>query len=152
MSDIINHCLVETYKHTCAVRKYLNLFIKKIIDRSEVHDDSKFEEPELSGFAEFTDKLGQIEYGSPEYAEQLRILRPTLEHHYSKNRHHAEFHKNGINDMTLVDLIELLSDWGAATERMANGNIRKSIDINAQRYNISPQLKQILENTVKEYF
>lgn len=46
----------------------------------------------------------------------------------------------------------MLCDWKAATKRNKNGNIRKSIEINAQKYNISPQLEQILENTVKEIF
>ncbi len=54
--------------------------------------------------------------------------------------------------MTLVDLIEMLADWRAATKRNKNGNIRKSIDINAEKYGISPQLKKIFENTVREMF
>jgi hypothetical protein len=74
------------------------------------------------------------------------------EHHYSKNRHHPEFHKEGIDGMDLFDLIEMLVDWKAATERNKNGNIRKSIDINTERFKISPQLKKILENTVNRNF
>lgn len=152
MSDIINKCLVETYKHTQLVRRYMNVFIHDILKRSEHHDDTKFSEPELTPFAEATENLGKIEYGSVEYKEQLRLLKPTLDHHYSKNRHHTEHFKNGVSDMTLVDVLEMLCDWKSATERNANGNIRKSIDINAEKYGISPQLKQILENTVREYF
>ena len=29
---------------------------------------------------------------------------------------------------------------------------KKSIEINAERFNINPQLKRILENTVERYF
>ena len=54
--------------------------------------------------------------------------------------------------MTLVDLIEMLADWKAATERNKDGNIRKSIEINSGKYNMSPQLRTIFENTVREYF
>ena len=46
----------------------------------------------------------------------------------------------------------MLVDWKAATERVKNGNIRKSIEHNAKRYGISEQLTGILENTVREYF
>lgn len=54
--------------------------------------------------------------------------------------------------MNLVDILEMLADWRAATERNQNGNIRKSIEINAEKYGISPQLRRILENTVRDYF
>jgi len=152
MSNIINNCLVETYKHTQAVRRFMNLFIHDLINRSEHHDDTKFVEPELTPFAELTAELSGVEYGSPEYAAQLEKLKPCLEHHYSKNRHHTEFFEDGINGMTLVDLIEMISDWRAATERNKAGNIRKSLDINANKYGMTLQLKKIFENTIREYF
>jgi hypothetical protein len=152
MSDKINFCLAETYKHVKKVQKNLNLFIIDLIHRGENHDTTKFEEPELSIFAENTHKLAQIEYGGEEYKRNQETVRPAIEHHYSKNRHHPEHWPQGINDMTLVDLCELLADWKAGTERNKDGNIRKSIEINAAKYKMSPQLKQIFENTVREYF
>lgn len=57
-----------------------------------------------------------------------------------------------MDDMTLVDLCEMLADWRAATQRNKNGNIRKSIEHNATRFNMSPQLTKIFENTVREMF
>ena len=143
---------IETYKHVKLVAKNIFVFISDLIDRAQNHDNSKFESPELEIFGANVDELAKVEYGSAGYKECLEKVRPAIDHHYSKNRHHTEFFPNGINDMNLVDLIELLSDWKAATERNKNGNIRKSIDFNAEKYGISPQLKKILENTVKEYF
>lgn len=143
---------VETYKHIDTVREYINSFVEELIKRGENHDATKLESPELEIFGEFGGNLAKLEYGSKEYNDNLEKVRPAIEHHYSKNRHHPEHFPNGINGMTLVDLIELLSDWRAATERNANGNIRKSIEINAKRYKISPQLREILENTVREMF
>lgn len=151
MNEKINYCLAETYKHVDLVRNKLSIFIKELIDRGSSHDKSKFEEPELSIFAENTHKLSQVEYGTPEYKVLLEEVKPAIEHHYSRNRHHPEFHKNGIDDMNLVDLIEMLSDWSAATERNKNGSIRKSIEVNAVRYGINPQLVKILTNTVDQY-
>lgn len=52
-----------------------------------------------------------------------------------------------INDMNLVDLIEMFCDWKAATMRHHDGNLLKSIKINAERFGINPQLVKILENT-----
>jgi hypothetical protein len=54
--------------------------------------------------------------------------------------------------MNLLDLVELLVDWKAASERHNDGNIRKSIEINKTRYGIDSQLVKIFENTVKEMF
>ena len=152
MKKEILHCLVETYKHVQLVQNHLSKFTKDLIDRGLKHDTSKFEEPELSIFAANTHKLGLTEYGTDEYRALLREVQPAIDHHYAKNRHHPENHLNGINDMNLVDLIEMISDWKAATERNKNGNIKKSIEVNKQRYGIDSQLAKILENTVKDYF
>jgi hypothetical protein len=54
--------------------------------------------------------------------------------------------------MNLVDLIEMLADWKASSERQNDGNLRKSLDENAERFKMSPQLTRILENTIKELF
>ena len=45
--------------------------------------------------------------------------------------------------MSLLDLMEMLADWRAATERNKNGDIKKSIEINTYRFNIYKKLKQI---------
>ena len=70
----IDKCLVETHKHVQKVQEYINLFIRELISRAENHDASKFEEPELSGFAAHTARLSGIEYGSDEYLISLHIL------------------------------------------------------------------------------
>lgn len=146
----INECRIETQKHIDKVRKYIRLFTDKLTTRGELHDRSKLEEPEIQGFAEHTEKLSKIEYGSEEYKKELEALAPALEHHYKYNRHHPEyFGELGINGMDLIDILEMLADWKASTERTQNGDIFKSIEINSKRFNIEPQLKQILINTAK---
>ena len=54
-----------------------------------------------------------------------------------------------INDMTLIDLVEIFCDWKASSERHNDGNIRKSIEVNTDRFGMSPQLVRILENTIE---
>ena len=53
--------------------------------------------------------------------------------------------------MNLVDLVEMFCDWKASSMRHIDGNLLKSIDINASRFNMSSQLKQIFINTAKMY-
>ena len=76
-------------------------------------------------------------------------MKPALDHHYAKNKHHPEHYPDGINDMTLVDLVEMFADWKAATMRHNDGNLLKSIEINTKRFNIDKQLAQIFVNTAK---
>jgi len=56
-----------------------------------------------------------------------------------------------VDGMTLLDVLEMLLDWKAATERMkGGGDIRRSLQINTERFNLSPQLVSILANTIEE--
>ena len=76
-------------------------------------------------------------------------MQPALNHHYAANAHHPEHWPNGIEDMSLLDIVEMICDWKASAERTKDGNLLKSIEINANRFKIDNQLKQILINTVK---
>lgn len=145
----VAECQVETQKHIEAVRKYIRFMIDKIDIRGVKHDASKLESPEVEIFAEYTPKLSQCSYGSAEYEQNLQEMKPALEHHYASNRHHPEHFVNGVNDMTLVDIIEMFCDWKASTLRHNDGNLLKSIELNAERFNMDGQLKQILMNTAR---
>ena len=145
----LDECRVETQKHIDKVRKYIRFFTDKLTTRGENHDASKLETPEVELFAEHTERLAEIEYGSDEYKAELEALKPTLEHHYAVNRHHPQHYPNGIADMNIVDLVEMIADWKASSERYNNGNLLKSIEINAKRFNIDEQLTQILVNTAR---
>lgn len=57
-------------------------------------------------------------------------------------------HISSINEMNLFDVLEMLIDWVAATKRHNDGDINKSIEINTKRFFLSPQLVEILKNTV----
>ena len=51
--------------------------------------------------------------------------------------------------MTLIDLLEMFCDWKASSLRQNDGNLLKSIEVNADRFNIDNQLKQIFMNTAR---
>jgi len=138
---------LETIAHIELVRKYIKVVVDKLIQRGINHDKTKLESPEAEGFAKVNERLKTLTYGTPEYDENLKELQTTLDHHYAKNKHHPEHYKNGINDMTLIDILEMMADWKASTYRQHDGNLLQSLDKNAKRYNISPQLLKILKNT-----
>lgn len=140
----------ETLEHIQVVRNNLGQFVKELTDRASLHDLSKLEAPEADIFCEYTPKLKGLTYGSDEYKECLKEMQVALDHHYANNRHHPEFHDNGIEDMNLIDIIEMLADWKAATMRHDDGCIIKSIDINQKRFNLSDQTVMIMKNTVQD--
>jgi len=139
----------ETLKHIAKVQEFILKCVIKIGLASANHDKSKLEEPELATFVKYTGKLKNTTYGSEEYKEYLKQMKPALDHHYANNRHHPEHFENGINGMNLLDVLEMLCDWYAATKRHDNGDIIKSLEINQKRFGVSDQLTEIFKNTVK---
>lgn len=136
----------QTTKHIRLVQRLLHSVVKDLLDRADRHDLSKLERPEVDGFAK-AKPLAGMTYGSAEFDEQKKSLQVALDHHYARNSHHPEHFKNGVNDMTLLDVLEMFVDWKASSLRHNDGNIRKSIEINANRFGLSPQLMRVLENT-----
>lgn len=118
--------------------------------RAVVHDASKWSEEEWPAFEEATPKLADLVYGSDEYRASLAAIKPAIKHHQGSNSHHPEFYDNGIDGMSLLDLMEMLCDWKAAGERHTTGNIVASLEHNRERFAISDQLYSILMNTAKE--
>lgn len=147
----ISECQVETQKHIEQVRKYIRLMTDKLTTRGVEHDRLKLESPEVEIFAEYTPKLAESTYGSEEYTGYLKEMDPALQHHYANYRHHPEHFEKGIGDMNLVDIVEMLCDWKAATLRHNDGNLLKSIEVNAKRFGYDEQLKQIFINTAKMF-
>jgi len=169
----------ETIEHINQVRVLLYKIIIELKHRLKNHDESKLSEAELPGFAKYTEKLKDCTYGSEEYKQNLSEMKPYLDHHYTDNRHHPEHFKkyvcNGcfkeyeeqkpnvcticgysqmqeecdISQMNLVDLIEMICDWTAATKRHADGDIHMSIELNQERFGYPDMLKRIFHKTVK---
>ena len=142
-------CIVETQKHIENVRKFIRIVTDKLTQRGVDHDRLKCESPEVEIFTEYTPKLAQSTYGSDEYNAFLKEMNVALQHHYANYRHHPEHFDKGVNDMNLIDLVEMICDWKASSERQKDGNLLKSIEMNAQRFGYDDQLKQIFINTAK---
>lgn len=121
----------------------------ELMERAVNHDASKLVSPEVEAFDLIGDSLSNVHYGSPEYFAQLEILRPALNHHYAVNRHHPQYFSDGIQGMTLVDLLEMVVDWQCACKRHSDGDIYQSIETNQKRFLFSDELKQIFINTVR---
>src|SRR6185503_4287825 len=117
----------DTKEHIRHVQKFLSNIQNAIGTRLYVHDNSKLQEPEKSMYDIYTPKLRAMTYGSDEYKQCLKEMGVALKHHYENNSHHPEHYPNGINGMSLLDVIEMLADWKAAGLRHADGNIQQSL-------------------------
>ena len=140
----------STASHIRRVGNLMADAARRIVDRAVNHDESKWSADEYPAFEEATPRLKSLTYGTPEYKAALAMIAPALKHHYAANRHHPEHHAAGLDDMTLLDLIEMLCDWKAAGERHDDGCIERSIDMNIERFKMDPQLVRIFRNTAQE--
>ena len=140
----------ETRKHILEVGKLMNEMVVCLLNRASAHDATKLGPEEAPYFDEFTPKLSQSTYGSEEYKSFLSQMKPAIDHHQTHNDHHPEYFPNGIRGMSLLSLVEMLSDWKAATKRHNDGDIRRSIEITQSRFGYSDELKDILLNTLEE--
>ena len=139
----------KTMRHIETVRNYLNAVVKDLINRGERHDQTKLEYPEVEIFEIYTPKLRGCTYGSEEYRQNMKEMKVAIDHHNSMNRHHPEFFSDGMKSMNLVDLVEMLCDWTAATMRHGDGDIRKSLELNQERFGYSDEVKGLMLNTVE---
>lgn len=150
MNEEREKSIKETSEHIEKVGDNIGIVQSLLETRKELHDRSKLKGPELDIYAYYGPKLKDTEYMSDEYKKHLKEMKPGLDHHYFHNRHHPEFYKNGIKDMSMIDILEMLSDWKASVERTKDGDIFKSLEINAKRFNINPELLKIMKNTMIE--
>lgn len=138
----------DTLLHINIVARYLLKASNILGQRAIRHDNTKFDQGEWEYFVAHTAKLSELTYGSPEYKAELDAMRPAIEKHYAANRHHPEHFPEGTAGMTLIDLLEMLCDWLAATQRHRDGDIVNSIKLNQQRFGYSDELKSIFLRTI----
>jgi hypothetical protein len=137
----------DVMEHKERVEYWVRNFTTLLQRRAESHDNSKLGGFEKATFDLWVPNLKRVEFGSDEYKKALGEMGVGLEHHYAENRHHPEHYENGINGMTLTDLVEMVCDWMAAAQ--AKGNFI-DLDYLAKRFGISEQLIDIFANTLRE--
>jgi hypothetical protein len=140
-------CTSDVIEHKSRVEHWMRDIVNQLLGRSKAHDDSKLKPPEKELFDRWTPELKQRTFGTDYYKQALDAMGDGVQHHYKANRHHPEHFENGVSGMTLVDLIEMFCDWVAAAEaRMSFVDL----DHAQERFDISPQLIEILTNTLRD--
>ncbi|WP_425397556.1 DUF5662 family protein [Aeoliella sp.] len=121
--DMIEFYERRTREHISRVRRCLEVMARvtdhaeELLQRASQHDASKFEPEERVPYIWLTEHHRCRKSGKPfAYPPGVEAqVEAAIAHHMSHNRHHAEFHDDP-NDMTEVDLIEMVCDWTAMAQ------------------------------------
>ena len=113
----------RTKEHIARVASNLMLLAEvtgyhaELAERAKVHDASKFGPEERIPYVWLTEYHRCRRYGEQfEYPEGIEEqVRRAIDHHVTTNRHHYQFHASP-NDMTAVDMIEMVCDWTAMAQ------------------------------------
>ena len=137
--------------------QFVRQTIEQLAKRALTHDLSKYRWSEAHYFALTIFDLWQTTYGSPEYQAELRRIKPAIDLHYQRNRHHPEHFAGGFYKMDVIDVVEMVADWCASVRRHKDGDIHRSITLNQTRFGYSDRfalslrsMAEIMLNTEKE--
>jgi len=139
----------DTMMHIEQVEDLIDEVVEQLEKRAKHHDITKFSKEEKPAFDIYTPLLKGTVYGSDEYKNYLNKMKPALDHHYAENAHHPEHHANGIKDMTLIDIVEMLADWKASTLRHETSDLLISINQNQKRFGYGEEMRTLLMNTAR---
>lgn len=138
-------------EHKTTVVQYLLYITEDLRHRAVVHDDSKLDQFEKDMYDALSKEYKHHKSKSNISEKSKMIIKRGLEHHYCLNNHHPEHFKNGINDMTLIDIIEMLCDWMTYADR-CHKDINEIIDYYQHKYNFSNEFKTLINNTIKDIY
>ena len=155
----------RTNEHVERVCRYLTLLAEvtgygeELIERARVHDASKFGPEERIPYVWLTEYHRLRRNGEPfEYPECVaERVKLAIHHHVTTNRHHPEFHADP-NDMSDVDLIEMVCDWtamaqefgqdGGSARGWADKTVGKRVAFNAKKRRFIYQVIEELDRQI----
>ncbi len=139
--------ILKTMRHIRTIQGYMTLIGTEWVERTRRHDESKLDDIELYGYVGIAEATKGLTAGSQEYLDALEPYKTVIRRHYILNDHHPEHFANRVNGMNLIQVLEMVCDWiAASTDREMHP--MQSIDTQCTRFNIDAQLKQIIINTM----
>lgn len=125
----------------------MNTIIDDLTVRKYRHDVSKLSDDEYPGFVALNKTLRETSFMDENYRASL--TKEVIGIHYKNNDHHPEHFPNGIMDMNLIQISEMICDWVAVglgkglTFDELEGTVGQAI----RRQAIDVQLSIIMMNT-----
>jgi len=142
LSDEIK-ALVEMNEHVMAVQSNLNKIADALRARATIHDQSKYLMDEFEQFIELKLIARTFPYGSDEYEDSMKGNK-AIKLHFARNSHHPEHYPNGMADMSLLDIIEMVADWRATNEvrlrkQATEISWEDSLEVQRKRFKLTPE-------------
>ncbi|EGG20513.1 hypothetical protein DFA_00374 [Cavenderia fasciculata] len=132
---------------------YGGLSVEELKNRAIIHDQSKYEEPELSGYIQLTWFHRCKNLNIPfQYANKSieTMVRDACHHHLHSNRHHPESH-NHPNEMNVLDIVEMVSDWSAISQELNQGSCITYVKENHSKWSFNNEKLDFIFETIKEF-
>ena len=130
-----------------------SVYREELLKRGANHDASKWSLEEMPPYIWLTEfyrcKNQNIDFSYPEGVEEE--VDKAFDHHVKNNSHHPEFHKS-INDMSDVDIIEMVCDWTAMAQELEeeNGSARSWADKTVgKKWKFNDNQKKLIYDTIK---
>ncbi|MFK7802914.1 MAG: DUF5662 family protein [Anaerolineae bacterium] len=151
---------IERVRHCLHLMAEVTNFKDELLIRAQGHDASKFGPDEYIPYIWLTEYYRRRQLGELfEYPEGIKAqVRKAIQHHVTTNRHHAEFHADP-NDMTDIDLIEMVCDWTAMAQEnnepnesarsWADKTIGTRLHLNDERRSFVYSMIELLDQNLK---
>ena len=127
--------------------------IMKLEIATEEHDTDKLKEPLKSSYDKYTEELNNLSFSSDKLSKLIDQYKEFSKSHYDNADHHPNKH-NGVQNMPIPNLIEMLCDWCARLEQTSESNLRERIyayiDKQAEELKFDNALASILKNSADD--
>jgi hypothetical protein len=137
--------LVKDHREKVAAN--MSVVAELIQRRGDVHDITKLMSPEVE-LARAADKCLGPRKGLENRRGKCSHVDAFIAAHYCNplNSHHPEHFENGVEDMNMIDMLEMLCDWRAC----CSGNFSDTLDRGFARFKVSGPLRSLMRKTCKE--
>ena len=137
---------------------------KELLEQVKSHDDSKFEEPEMTPYIELT----WAKKDDPK-AESTKEMDEATLHHIKNNKHHPEYHNKDkanisstnrdeyiecidASKMDDISVAEMVSDWQAMSEELQTNTSREWYnDVKDVRWSFSEEQDKLIDKLLKVF-
>ena len=162
----------RTNRHIDLVRKSAHKIVgsypefKALLDQVKHHDESKFNEPEMTPYIgiSWSHKIGNETGNKP--APTKEENEATL-HHITTNSHHPEYHLKGereanisdqskkcvdVSSMPDLDIVEMVADWQAMSEELGTNTSRQWFNkVQDVRWQFSQHQVKLIDTILKVF-
>jgi len=144
---------IERVRRCLAVMASVTEYGAELSERALAHDASKFGTEERIPYIWLTEFHRCRRTGEPfSYPDGMEDhVRTAINHHMTTNRHHPDFHTDP-NEMTDVDLIEMVCDWTAMSQEFGQdgGSARGWADKTfSERLNLSKDRRRFVYTMIE---